>query len=201
MQAHAWARDMGMGEQFLMKKYPPSNFEDAQVLARSDIVRRLYEEGETIGMAFKAAPSMFYRLVRGFVPQHLLPFPGGQLAAFDAMGRYADNLQRFYDHFGSSRILVLDTDELSEVGGFYNYIRNLAELVPAVGMLIGRAKKKAATSGFDLASQKIVHLNSAEQLQPPLQPSAEALAELRQYYRDHNEKLFRMIGRNLGWNA
>merc|ERR1712087_738426 len=108
---------MGMGEDFLIEKYPPQNFQEALALSKSPAVEALYREGELAG---------FYN-VR--LREELLPFPGGQLAAFAHMGRYADNIQRYVDLFGPERLVCIETKDLCNLGAV---ARRIGTLVPAV---------------------------------------------------------------------
>ena len=44
-------------------------------------------------------------------------------------------------------------------------------------------------------------LNAAPSLEPSLEPEPGLLRELAEHYRPHNERLFELIGRDLGWHS
>jgi len=213
MGAHEWARSMGMGRDFLPEGYPPQSFREAVEYSRSQRVEALYREGELVGAKFLAAPNSLAQLAACRLPDKLLPFPGGQLAAFAHMGRYADNVGRFADRFGMDRIVPVETAELISPGGVGLAVRKLARLVPAVGSLQDRAEIKAAAragssggggggaAGADASSGiSLQRLNASPELPEELQPRPEDLVELREFYRADNHRLFELIGRDLGWN-
>lgn len=205
MGAHLWAKSMDMSQDFLPPDYPPTGFREAQALSRDARTEELYQEGERAGAKILAAPGPLARLAVSWLPERLLPFPGGQLAAFARMGRYVDNLRRFSDLFGLDRLVVIETAELARPGGVGLAVRRLAELVPDVGVLQDSNEKQVAARAVggvaEAKAALLQRLNASPELPEELLPKEEDLAEIREYYRQDNERLFQLLGRDLGWNS
>lgn len=197
MGVHAWARDMGMNEDFLPENYPPQSLRAAVALSRSPRIKQLYLEGEVAAVQVLAASSsgLVAALAAPRLPERLLPFPGGQLAAFAQMGRFADNIKRYADLYGLNRMVFLETAALARPGGTASAVRQIGELVPALRQFQDRAKCTDGSADGDL-----LWLNQSPPLPSELEPNQEVLAELRNSYREDNLRLYKLLGRDLKWD-
>ena len=90
--AMAWGSSMGLGNAWCgppaRTDYPPRSLRAAIAMSRSATVEGKWRRA--IGLPEARCCGMLARL-----PDWAIPFPNGQLAAFDRMGRYADTLQRW----------------------------------------------------------------------------------------------------------
>jgi len=188
--ALAWAESMGMSSHFLREDYPPKTFSEALQLSRSTRIEALYKEGERAGARYLAADGPLARIAAAWLPEHLLPFPGGQLAALAHMGRYADNIRSFGDAFGMSRMVFLDFGELTRLDGAVAALKRLSKVATVLDTL------QAPTS-----SSSLPQLNASAEVSPEKAPDASAVAELRAHYAEDNRRLCDMIGRDLGWGT
>ena len=178
----AWGEEeLGLGTAWLgppaRADYPPSTMADAVALSRSARVREMYDR------AAELAP-------RAVLPEWAAPFPNGQLASFDRMGRYADTLARWFALFPRECFVIVELGELMHAPS--RVLDAIAATCDEMGVeLPPRAAPGAAPP----------RLNAAPPLCTDLEPSPTYLAELAEYYRPHNERLFDLIGRDLGWHA
>ncbi|CAE8609623.1 unnamed protein product [Polarella glacialis] len=214
--AHAWARGMGLEEDFLREGYPPRSFQDALRASQSEPVAELYRTGELAAAKVLGAFGTSIHGVRGLIAalrapclsELLLPFPGGQLCAFEHMGRYARNVARYAKLFGKERMVFAETQaELGKPGGAALISARLSALVPRLRRwqdrpvsrsLDGRSLSAGGQSSDN--GKTALRLNESQTLPPELEPPQEVLAQLRQHYRAANLELFEFLGRDLGWN-
>jgi len=193
-----WGSSMGLGEDWLnpptrLAGYPPASLHEAVQVSRSLENEVMWERAEDAWK--KQRPLWPERL-----PEWALPFPNGQLAAFDRMGRYADNLQRWLEHFDPSCFVFLTIDEVSIEPS--NALKSVASKCVEVlgdgpdGAAAHEVWRKALGSQLAEAPK----LNASHPGDERCQPHEHTLRELGAYYRPHNERLFRLIGRDLGWH-
>jgi hypothetical protein len=93
-------------------------------------------------------------------------------------GVYADYLERWFDRFPRDQILVVSTEEL--------------ENSPA-------ETYRRATSFLGLRDHSLSSYKKFNAIPYPSM-AAETREELEDYYRPHNERLYEMLGRDLGWD-
>ena len=116
-----WGTSMGLGDTWLgppvrLEGYPPASFGEAIDLSRSPQVVSLWDRAEALPW-FSGADQSFESPSPGshclrflsricapgpvaLLPDWAVPFPNGQLSAFDRMGRYADSIERWRKYFG-----------------------------------------------------------------------------------------------------
>ncbi|KAL1518979.1 hypothetical protein AB1Y20_003248 [Prymnesium parvum] len=173
----AWAKSMGLGDKYLSApsriRYPPATLREAIDLSRAPDVKARWHVADGLGAG-----------VFPILPEWAAPFPNGQLSAFDRMGRYADSIGRWLAHFDEGRFLFVALDELS--ADPQKVLRRIAERLglPTDGLECSLPAPKLNASGAG-----------------SLQPDDALLSELGAYYRPHNERLFKLIGRDLGWHS
>jgi Sulfotransferase domain len=95
-----------------------------------------------------------------------------------ARGVYVDQLERWFTLFPREQILVLKSEDL---------FKRPTRVVAAVCELIGVPP-----------SPRVRPRRSRPQTYPPLDSSTRA--SLSEYYREHNERLYELLGRDFGWN-
>ena len=76
--------------------------------------------------------------------------------------------------------------------------RHTPRPLPRCSEALGLDKPLSVTDGDSADAPK---LNESADLPPHLEPDPETLRELGRYYRPHNERLFKLIGRDLGWHS
>lgn len=120
--------------------------------------------------------------------QEELTSPNGQSNLhfhYVTMGRYAEHIENFLQHFPEADLLILDFRDMStDLHGFLNQICSFL--------------------GIDEFSEeecdrfgKTHHWAGPQRRRSPEEEAT--LAELRKYYAPHNEKLFELLGRRLDW--
>ncbi len=98
--------------------------------------------------------------------------------AYVKRGFYAEQLQRYYDHFDRSSILVLEQSELVE-----DPQRTLDQVCEFVGVAQGH--------DFDVLRRNVSRGGD------PI--PGEVAAQLAEIYRQPNERLFELLGRRFDW--
>jgi hypothetical protein len=229
----AWGSGMGLGEEWLdpparLPGYPPRSLAEAVALSRSPANEARWREAEGAWQVGGACCGLLERL-----PEWAMPFPNGQLAAFDRMGRYADNLARWLDHFERSCFVFVTLDEIAKEPSavLARVAAKCVEMLGESGSGVDAAAAREAMRRADAdmepspphggggggavstrgtgrardgqAADGGVHapkLNASAPIDAALEPDERTLRELAAYYRPHNERLFRMIGRDLGWH-
>ena len=63
-----------------------------------------------------------------------------------------------------------------------------------------RDSKSSPSSAPPHAGAAVPKLNESAPVPAHLEPDAQTLRELGAYYRPHNERLFALLGRDLGWH-
>eukprot|EP00931_Biecheleriopsis_adriatica_P124290 TRINITY_DN99419_c0_g1_i1.p1 TRINITY_DN99419_c0_g1~~TRINITY_DN99419_c0_g1_i1.p1 ORF type:complete len:414 (+),score=75.84 TRINITY_DN99419_c0_g1_i1:84-1325(+) len=192
MGAHGWARSMGMSNDFLMRGYPPASFEDAVAMSRSKEVQELYREGELAASKVLAdgRRGILAALRAPRLPERLLPFPGGQLCAFDSMGHYAKNVARYLRYYRKSRLICGQTAELATPSGLIAVVERLGALVPALKRLQEARPHPVAQAP---------RLNESPPIPSDLEPRPEVLEELARHYQQANLELKELLGPSLSW--
>ena len=211
----AWGSSMGLGERWCgppaRMHYPPRSLRAALALSRSAAVEALWQRAERLpeagglggGEGGGAAAGPFARL-----PDWAVPMPNGQLSAFDRMGRYADTIERWLEHFGREQLVIVHLDDLAR-----DPQPALAEIaakcraahggrVPPAAAPAAAAPPAAPPAAAPPAAPpaRAPKLNEAGALPPALEPDDVTLRELAAHYRPHNERLFALLGRDLGWH-
>ena len=221
--AMAWGSSMCLGETYLgaperVGGYPPASLEAALALSRSRVVRERWADAEALCSRPGGAAGTVGALRR--LPDWAMPFPNGQLSAFDSMGRYADNLERWLEHFERSAFVVVELNELSRDPQLvlHRIAARCEALFPelrvgggAVGGHCGG--RSACESGTGSAGAEAIgrtpivapKLNAssgqgAAAATELSELSEHSLRALARYYRPHNERLEKLIGRSLGWH-
>jgi hypothetical protein len=106
-----------------------------------------------------------------------------QRGAYLARGLYADQLERWWAVFPRARMLLLSSEE---------FFRDPPAALDAVGELLGLDR-------YDWrASQKTVR---AYNRHPHGELDQDLRARLCAFFRPHDERLFALLGRDLGWHA
>lgn len=192
----AFAQHLELGDHYhgppTRRGYPPATFEDALTLARSTDVGRLWADADSLAAD---SGSLLRRL-----PDWALPFPNGQLSAFERFGRYAESVQRWFDFFERDAFVFVNLDELA--ANPEAVLDRIASRCAAVlGIEPPRRSHHATTlsAGSAVAVEAPV-LNASPDLPPALEPHAECLKRLGAHYRPLNEALYRLVGNDLGWH-
>jgi hypothetical protein len=193
--AHEWAiHGLGLGDAFLSlpsrRAYPPADFAGAIRLSRSSEVAAMWEAAEVLPEAWGDA--WLQRL-----PEWAAPFPNGQLSAFDRMGRYADNIERWMRHFGPECFVFVSLDEL-EKGNTDAILNQIA--AKCIDILGYGPQLLTTPHSHRTATDQPERMNASAAVPPHLEPDEATLRGLGEYYRPHNERLFALIGRDLGWH-
>ena len=196
----AWGSSMGLGDDWLqppirLPGYPPPTLRAALDLSRSAANVVAWQQAATAWQGREAWPER--------LPEWALPFPNGQLAAFDRMGRYADNLQRWLEHFDPSCFVFVTMEEITQQPAAV--LERIASKCVEVcadspDESAAYAAQRQARRGCCGAAD-VPKLNaSTPRADDEMGMDDETLRELGAYYRPHNERLFRLIGRDLGWH-
>lgn len=106
-----------------------------------------------------------------------------QRHAYKARGRYAEQLQRFFEHFPRERILILNSSDLSKdtertVNGVCDFLE-----IPHM------------PESFDM-SHRNVGMNKQES---PVEVPEGVMEDLREYFKPHNAELYSLLDRDFGW--
>ncbi|CAM9353035.1 unnamed protein product, partial [Phaeothamnion confervicola] len=110
-----------------------------------------------------------------------------------ARGLYADQLERWFSLFPRSQIVVLDSNEL-----FANFTGVLDRVTAFAGLPPFPYRYDPSHQSPDIMCRPGRKAAAAARQAEMTAAGDEAL--LREYYAPHNERLFRLIGRDLGWN-
>jgi hypothetical protein len=123
------------------------------------------EEKRLLGEEARIAADPRYR---SFAHQH---------HSYLARGRYAEQLERWFEQFGHDRLLVLSAEEL------------FAE----PGRCVEEAQRFL---GLEPVPPRDLSVRNDRDYSPP---STALRRRLQTYFEPHNERLYRLIGRDLGW--
>ena len=189
----AWGSSMGLGEEWCgapaRAHYPPRSFRGALALSRSAAVQEQWRQAEQLASA---------RSLPASLPDWAVPFPNGQLSALDRMGRYVDTIERWLREFDREQFVFLHIDDISK------------QPDAALERIAAKCRERGVpvpSAALDLRSdaaanaQRAPKLNESAQLDATLEPDEATLRELAAYYRPHNERLFKLLGRDLGWHS
>ena len=156
----AWGDAMGLGSEYLgppsRRGYPPPSFAAAVALSRSEEVCALWREAEAL-----AADGRPLRVL----PEWAAPFPNGQLSAFDRMGRYADNIERWLAHFPRECFVFIHLDDLAD-----DPYPTLDLIASKCGQLFGRTPALQPRPPRVPSGHATPRLNAAPSLEPSLEP-------------------------------
>ena len=209
--AYAAAAAAGLRKPIRIGTYPPASFEEAIELSRSKRVGELYKAAEALvadggpheeegegeggeGQAASAAATANKRRRTLRLPEWALPFPNGQLSAFDRFGKYSHSLQRWFEYFGRECFVVISLEELQrDKEGALERIRQ--KCIEVHGVEVEDTLRRRTIS----STAEPPVLNASSPLDPRLEPDAACLRALGEYYRPYNEELYSLLGRDLGW--
>jgi hypothetical protein len=94
-------------------------------------------------------------------------------------GRYAEQLERWFEHYPREQFHFVTTDELaSDPHGAYARLNDFLEL-----------------PDYRPAQFKAQYVGAYDAI------AAEDLSALREYFRPYNERLYELLGRDLGWDG
>jgi hypothetical protein len=115
--------------------------------------------------------------------ERLLADPGyvsfsHQHHSYLARGRYAEQLERWLEHFDREQLLVLSAEDL------------FAEPATVV-------RESQAFLGLELETPRDLSARNARTYAPI---AAETRAELNRAFEPHNRRLYELVGRDFGWN-
>ncbi|CAM9980056.1 unnamed protein product, partial [Phaeothamnion confervicola] len=109
-----------------------------------------------------------------------------------ARGLYADQLERWYSLFPRSQILVLDSNELfANFTGVLDRVTAFAGLQP---FAYEYDPSRRFPDGKCRPGGEVRYAELREQMAATGDEDA-----LRAFFAPHNERLFRLLGRDLGW--
>jgi hypothetical protein len=108
-------------------------------------------------------------------------FPGFAHFSYKSRGHYAEQLERYRAVFPAEQLLVLGSDDL-----FDQPEQTLRRVFEFAGV-------DPSFTVADLEARNTGH--NRTEADPGI------VAELEDYFRPHNERLYRLIGRNLGWGG
>ena len=101
--------------------------------------------------------------------------------SYKTRGRYAEQLKRYFDLFDRRQLLVLSSEE---------YFANPKEALHVI------------FSFFEINAGFLPHKVTPQEMDGRVPGVPEAVyTALHKYFEPHNEALFQLLGRNLGWNA
>jgi hypothetical protein len=104
--------------------------------------------------------------------------PGRGRSSYLAAGLYAEQLERWYAELPRDRVLVLCSEDLFErTPEVYAQVLEFLELPPHLPKTFEAPRRKQARAEM----------------------SAEARRRLVDFYREPNERLYALLGRDLGW--
>lgn len=102
-----------------------------------------------------------------------------------AMGRYADHLRAYRQHFSADDMLILNYAEMSaDLGSFLGRICTFLEVEPFAPQLVERLGEQRHWVGPSW---------------PETEDVARTKARLRDYYAPYNARLFDMLNQDWGW--
>jgi hypothetical protein len=99
-------------------------------------------------------------------------------ASYVARGRYAEQLDRLFTFFPRDRVLVLRSEDLFETPA-----ETLARLFDFLGLRVANVSLRT---------------RPGRPMYEPMPPAARA--RLVEYFRPHNERLYDLLGCDLGWS-
>ena len=211
-----FASAIGLGSDFhpppTRVGYPPATLEEAVELSRSDEVAHMWAAAESlpgwqpeVKRTFRSGHTTHLSesvSAARALPDWALPFPNGQLSAFDRFGNYAASLQRWFDRFGRDCFVIVPLEQLASRPDLV-----LAQISDKCRVVLGtepqqQHRASERDSGDALSSSALVApaLNAAPTLPAHLEPDAAFLRRLGSHYRPMNEKLFALLGQDLGWH-
>lgn len=94
-------------------------------------------------------------------------------------GRYAEQLERWFENFSADRLLILSSDALSS---------------DPMGCMDRVFEHAGLPRAHDVQFER--H-NEGTNYEKPMAPSTRA--RLKRYFEPHNQRLYEMLGRDLGW--
>ncbi|ETO16608.1 sulfotransferase [Reticulomyxa filosa] len=133
-----------------------------------------------------------------FIPEWARIAPNGDMSVLSQtistnkfskkMGRYIEHLERFEAQFGRDNILVIDFEDIKN-----NIDKVWSELCHFLDI-----SSKEMSQISDEKKEKKLHLNVGPS-SIYYQPSDQELVQMASYYKPWNERLFKWLGKDLGW--
>ena len=216
----AWGTSMGMGASWLgppsrLERYPPATLREAVDLSRSEAVEEMWRKAAELPLTRPERPADGGGddNVDGgaFLPEWAMPFPNGQLSAFDSMGRYADSIERWLAVFPRECFVFTTVDEIGSDPAAV--LTRIVERCEALGVELpaappppphrhshGALAAASASAPCGAWGAPPPRLNESAPIDRALEPDTATLLELGAYYKPHNERLFQLLGVNLGWH-
>uniref|UniRef100_A0A7S0RCS1 Sulfotransferase n=1 Tax=Pyramimonas obovata TaxID=1411642 RepID=A0A7S0RCS1_9CHLO len=156
--------------------YPPKSFSSAINLSISTTVKTAYSRAES--------------LMGPTIPGWAISWPLGQFAAMTSCGTFVVNLRRYHRFFDIRQFEVVELEELRDTPAAV--LERIARLLPVSEEMVQQWVKDGSRSP--------VHLNRSAPLDESQAPSSNTVRQLANYYVPHNEALFQLLGRDLGWH-
>lgn len=104
-----------------------------------------------------------------------------KIYSYQARGRYAEQLERWYQHYPRENILILKAEEM---------YANPREVMERVSRFLGISTKPAAKMKYPKH-----HAGSYSTMKP------ETRQKLARYFQPHNKKLYALLGEDYNWEA
>ena len=176
----SWGDSLGLGpvtrKAHTSTPYPPPDFSSAWNLGIDKNCTQQYDRAST----FKGP----------ILPKWAITWPLGQLAALHRCGVFAKNIKRYLMFFKREQLEVVALEELSEMPAIA--LGRIARLVPLPQDVVKQWV-------FDQGSKEPIHVNKAAQLDENMEPDVKTIRRLAVIYSKSNDKLYELIGRDLGW--
>lgn len=183
--AMAWVDSMGIpasaGTDSTRIEYPPRSLLESHRLSTSSKVEKMYTDAEALAGEVLAGSKQV-------LPDWAITWPNGQLSAAARNGRFADNIQRWHKHFDPKQFEYVEVTELSnDLGGVLGRLQKLLPADYSGQFPEGQPERK-------------LRMNPSSKLSDALEPTEDDLGVLAKYYREHNARLFKLIGRTFDWD-
>ncbi|KAK3242677.1 hypothetical protein CYMTET_47639 [Cymbomonas tetramitiformis] len=150
----------------------PGDLGEAFQLSQSKEVAEMYRRAERLAGRWR-------------LPDWAITWPNGQLSSFTQNGRFMDNIERYLRYFDRSQIEVIEVMEQKyDIRGV---MKKLTSLLPI------HDKLEMTTN--------LLQMNPSSKLQADQEPTKECMDMIAAYYKPHNERLYRFLGRKFAWSC
>ena len=167
-------RQLGLPDDFVVGRQPSETMADAWKVSSSDICEEAYTKSENLAC-------------NSFLPLWASTWPLGQSHALQRMGIYSRNAKRFLKHFKSEQVVFQD---IKEVGTISSLSR--------INLIMPKGCQVSSQTIKSWASESKVHENS-NSVKSDTSASPELLHEMREFYKNHNSELEKIVGRPLNY--
>lgn len=145
--------------------------------------RRLGHDPLEFEEALAAEPSRLAEALEALQENPLDPAKALERYSYLARGRYAEQLERWFEHFDRSQVLVVRSEDMwTDPAGVYSRVLSFVGL---------RDWRPPTFANFSYAEGNTPRSSS------PVSP--DVLAWMRDYFRPHNERLYDLVGRDFEW--